>query len=276
MKTAFHDMSLRVRLALAFLFGLVALALFIPLWKADPNRFSTHASGQPQPPSWHHPLGTDEWGRGLWIRSIYGARVSLSVGVMSVSIALTVGVLLGMVAGLSPSWLDGLIMRMVDVLMAVPTLFLILIVQVVLTPSIWNVMAVIGLTSWMGVCRLVRAEVLSVRERPFIQAARARGFTEWRIAFRHILPHTLTPVFVAATLGVGHAILVESVLSFLGLGVQPPYASWGNMLENSLTYLFDAPWMTVVPGFFITMTVLSLHFVGDFLQARLQPWSTHA
>jgi peptide/nickel transport system permease protein len=150
--------------------------------------------------------------------------------------------------------------------MAIPTLFLILTIQVMLSPSMMTVMAVIGLTSWMGVARLVRAEVLSLKERLFIKAAHARGFSSSRILFRHILPHTAPTIIVSAMIGMGHAILTESVLSFLGMGVQPPYASWGNMLQNSLSYMTDAPWMTMVPGVFITVTVLALNFLGDGLR----------
>ena len=144
-------------------------------------------------------------------------------------------------------------------------------VQVTLEPSIFNVMVVIGVTSWMGMARLVRAEVLSIKERVFVTACRSRGLPEKTVLFKHILPHTLNPVIVAAMLGMGGAILVESVLSFLGLGVQPLHASWGNMLENSLGFLRDAPWMALIPGILITLTVLSLNFLGDGLWLLLDP-----
>jgi len=167
-------------------------------------------------------------------------------------------------------------MRFVDMMMAIPTIFLILAIQIILTPSITNIMIVIGLTSWMGVARLVRSEVLSVKERVFITAARARGLGWRRLLFKHIFPHTLNPIIVAAMLGMGAAILTESVLSYLGLGVQPPHASWGNMLENSLAFMEDAPWMALIPGIMITLTVLALNFLGDGLRAKLNPRENHA
>ena len=182
-----------------------------------------------------------------------------------------IGVSIGLLSGFIGGVVDAIIMRILDVLMALPTLFLILMVQVTLEPSIFNVMVVIGVTSWMGMARLVRAEVLSIKERVFVTACRSRGLPEKIVLFKHILPHTLNPVIVAAMLGMGGAILVESVLSFLGLGVQPPHASWGNMLENSLGFLRDAPWMALIPGILITLTVLSLNFLGDGLWLLLDP-----
>jgi peptide/nickel transport system permease protein len=153
-------------------------------------------------------------------------------------------------------------------MMGVPTLFLILIVQVILKPSIVNVMIVIGLTGWMGVARLVRAEVLSVKERPFVYAAKARGISKLRLVFFYILPHCINPIIVSGLLGMGGAILLESVLSFLGLGVQPPHASWGNMLDNSLSFMTTSPWMALFPGLMITLTVLSIQYLGDALRTR--------
>lgn len=203
------------------------------------------------------------------MRSIYGARISLMVGVVSVGISVTVGMLVGVIAGYKGGLVDELMMRFVDIVLAIPTIFLILTIQILLTPSITNVMVVIGLTSWMGVTRLVRAEVMSVKERPFVVAARARQIPELVILLKHILPHTITPIIVAAMLGMGSAILTESVLSYLGLGVQPPHASWGNMLQNSLSYMRDAPWMTIIPGLLITLTVLALNFLGDGLRQVL-------
>ena len=193
------------------------------------------------------------------------------VGFVAVSISLLIGVSIGLISGFLGGVFDAIIMRTIDVLMALPTLFLILMIQVILEPSIFNVMVVIGVTSWMGMARIVRAEVLSVKERVFVTALRARGIAEKKVLFKHILPHTLNPVIVGAMLGMGGAILVESVLSFLGLGVQPPHASWGNMLENSLGFLREAPWMALIPGVLITLTVLSLNFLGDGLWLLLDP-----
>ena len=227
--------------------------------------------GSPQPPSFSHWFGTDDLGRDILLRSIYGARISLMVGFIAVSISLSIGIFVGLTSGFLGGSIDMAIMRTIDVLMALPTLFLILMVQVTLEPSIFNVMVVIGITSWMGMARIVRAEVLSYKERTFVTACRARGLSEKKVLFKHILPHTLNPVIVGAMLGMGGAILVESVLSFLGLGVQPPNASWGNMLENSLGFLRDAPWMALIPGILITLTVLSLNFLGDGLWLLLDP-----
>ena len=199
---------------------------------------------------------------------LYGARISLMVGFVSVGISLLIGVTIGLLSGFIGGVVDAIIMRLLDVLMALPTLFLILMVQVTLEPSIFNVMVVIGVTSWMGMARLVRAEVLSIKERVFVTACRSRGLPE-KTVYKHFTPYIT--VIVAAMLGMGGAILVESVLSFLGLGVQPPHASWGNMLENSLGFLRDAPWMALIPGILITLTVLSLNFLGDGLWLLLDP-----
>jgi peptide/nickel transport system permease protein len=162
-------------------------------------------------------------------------------------------------------------MRLIDIMLSFPSIFLLLSIQVMLTPNIYNVMIVIGLTSWMGVARLVRSEILSVKERPYIEAARAIGASNIRILFRHVLPNSLYPVIVAGTLGIAGAILTESALSFLGLGVQPPFASWGNMLQDSQAYLRDAWWMAFVPGCLILITVLCIYFVGEGIREAMDP-----
>lgn len=257
--------------AFLYLGGLALLAIFVPLLNVDPTAINSALIGSPQAPSLHHLFGTDELGRDILLRSIYGARISLMVGFVSVGISVFIGIIVGVFSGFIGGKTDFFIMRLLDTLMALPTLFLILIIQVMLEPHIFNVMMVIGVTSWMGVARLVRAEVLSIKERVFVTACRSRGIVEKSILLRHILPHTLNPIIVAAMLGMGGAILVESVLSFLGLGVQPPQASWGNMLENSLGYLRDAPWMALIPGTLITLTVLALNFLGDGLWLLLDP-----
>lgn len=269
--------DIKTTLSALYLLIIIIAAVIVPMIPAiDPNYFDPAAIADPLPPSLRHPFGTDDLGRDIFIRSIVGARVSLLVGVVSVGISLLVGMLIGTVSGYIGGRTDELIMRFVDLFMAIPTLFLILTIQVMLTPSIYNVMIVIGLTSWMGICRLVRAEVLSIKERPFITAARARGIGHTRLLGKHIFPHTLNPIIVAAMLGMGYAILTESVLSYLGLGVQPPHASWGNMLENALAYMDQAPWMAIIPGVLITLTVLSLNFIGDALRSALDPRGHHA
>ena len=222
-------------------------------------------------PSLHHPFGTDDLGRDVFSRALYGARISLTVGFVAIAIAIVIGTILGAVAGFYGGAIDSVIMRFVDIMLAFPSIFLILAIQVMLKPNIYNVMAVIGLTSWMGVSRLVRGEFLTIKERQYVEAARSLGAGDFRIIFRHILPNAMPPLIVAGTLGMAGAILTESALSFLGLGVQPPTPSWGNMLMDSQAYLIDAPWMAVIPGLLILITVLSLYFVGEGLREEFSP-----
>jgi peptide/nickel transport system permease protein len=223
------------------------------------------------PPSWQHWLGTDHLGRDVFSRMLYGARISLLVGFVAVGLSLVIGVFVGAVAGYYGKWVDTVLMRFVDVMMCFPSFFLILTVIALLGPNIINVMVVIGITSWMGTSRLVRAEFLTLRERDFVQAARAIGARDSRIIFYHILPNALAPVFVVATLDVATAILVEAGLSFLGFGVQPPAPSWGNILTAGRDYIFDAWWLTLFPGLAILITVLSFNLFGEGLRDALDP-----
>ncbi len=218
-----------------------------------------------------HLLGTDALGRDIFSRLLYGARVSLWVGFVAVGISSVIGIVLGLVSGFFGGWIDEIIMRGVDVMLCFPSFFLILAVIAFLEPSLTNIMIVIGLTSWMGVARLVRAETLSVRERDFIAASKMAGASTGRILFLHILPNTLAPVLVSATLGVAGAILIESSLSFLGLGVQPPDASWGNMLMEGKNVLEIAPWLSLWPGLSILITVLGYNLLGESLRDLLDP-----
>ena len=222
-------------------------------------------------PSADHWLGTDRLGRDVLTRLLYGARVSLSVGFVAVGIATVIGVFFGSLAGYYGGWVDSVIMRLVDVMLAVPTFFLVLAVIAFLEPNIVNVMAVIGLTSWMGVARLVRAELLSLREREFVLAARALGASDARLIGVHLLPNGLAPVLVAAVLGVAEAILVESALSFLGLGVQPPFASWGNILTEGKDHIEFAWWLSLFPGLAIWVTVLGFNLFGEGLRDAFDP-----
>jgi peptide/nickel transport system permease protein len=222
-------------------------------------------------------LGTDELGRDVFARMLQGAFVSLSIGFVAVSIELAIGVTLGGVAGfygnrrIGPFTVDGLIMRFTDVMLCFPTFFLILTVIALLPPSIWNIMIVIGVTSWMGTCRFVRAELLSLREQDFVRAARALGLSDARIIFRHMVPNAIAPVLVSATIAVAGAILTESALSYLGFGVQPPDASWGNILSDGRAFLFDAPWLFAIPGTAILVVVLAFNLVGEGLRDALNP-----
>jgi peptide/nickel transport system permease protein len=224
-----------------------------------------------------YPFGTDELGRNVFARMLQGSFVSLSVGIVAVSISLAIGITLGGLAGfygerkLGPVSVDSLIMRFTDVVLCFPKFFLILTVVALLPPSIYNIMLVIGVTSWMGTARFVRAEFLSLRERDFVTAAKALGLPERRIIFRHMVPNAMTPVLVSATIDVAHAILTESALSFLGFGVRPPFATWGNILADGRTYIFDAPWLFAIPGGAILLVVLSFNLVGEGLRDAMNP-----
>jgi len=222
-------------------------------------------------PSLKHPLGTDELGRDVMSRMVYGARVSLLVGFVSAGIACAVGALLGAVSGYFGSIVDVVIMRLVDVMLCFPSFFLILAVIAYLDASIWNIMVVIGVTSWMGVCRLVRAEFLSLKKREFMTAAEALGARPWTIILRHGLPNAMAPVFVSFILGVAGAILTESALSFLGIGIQPPDPSWGNMLTEGKATIEVAWWLSVYPGCAILITVLGYNLLGEGLRDVLDP-----
>jgi len=215
------------------------------------------------PPSFAHWMGTDQLGRDVLSRLMYGARISLLIGFIAVGIAVVIGTTIGALAGYYGGRVDGALMRFVDTMLCFPDIFLLLAVIAILGPSIYNIMVIVGLTSWMGVARLVRAELLSLREREFVLAARVLGASTWRLITRHLLPNAMAPVMVAATLGVGGAILTESALSFLGLGVQPPTPSWGNILNEGRIALGVAWWLTVWPGLAILVTVLSFYLVGE-------------
>lgn len=256
---------------------LVGVALLAPrLAPCDPYRPVEDASGAYQiwaPPSPAHPLGTDALGRDVLSRLIYASRVSLSVGLVSVAISVTLGTALGAVAGYAGGVVDNIIMRLTDVVLCFPVLFLVITVATMLKPSIFNVMAVIGLVNWTGTARLVRGQFLALRELEFVQAARALGSQAGRIVWRHLLPNSVAPITVAATLQLSYAILTEAALSFLGVGVQQPIASWGNMLNEaaSLTVLATKPWLWLAPGVAILLTVLSINFLGDGLRDSLDP-----
>uniref|UniRef100_A0A831XFW5 ABC transporter permease n=1 Tax=Geobacter metallireducens TaxID=28232 RepID=A0A831XFW5_GEOME len=249
------------------LFGVSFLAPVITPW--DPHAIDAYHVLMP--PSADHWFGTDELGRDVFTRVIYGARISLKVGFVSVGIAVAIGVVLGLVSGFYGGIIDTVIMRFVDIMLCFPTFFLILAVIAFLEPSIWYIMTIIGLTGWMGVARLVRAEVLSLRERDFILAARALGASDARIIFRHILPNALSPVLVSATLGVAGAILTESALSFLGIGVQPPTPSWGNILTSGKDYIEFGWWLSLFPGLAILVTVLAYNLLGEGIRDALDP-----
>ncbi len=224
-----------------------------------------------KPPSYEHPLGTDQLGRDVLSRIIWGGRISLMVGFVAIGIAAVIGVFLGAMAGYYGGYVDTIIMRFVDIMLCFPTFFLILAVVALLEPSIWNIMIVIGATGWMGMARLLRAEILSVKERDYVLAARALGASHARIIWRHIIPNAMAPVLVAATLGVAAAILTESALSFLGIGVQPPTPSWGNILTAGKDSIEVAWWLSFYPGMAILITVLGYNLLGEGIRDAIDP-----
>lgn len=246
------------------------LAIFAPLI-APYEPTAINLNGIFLSPSSAHLFGTDELGRDVFSRIVYGSRISLFVGFVAVGISLIIGIALGLVAGYIGGFTDVIIMRVVDIMLCFPTFFLILAVIAFLNPSVFNVMSIIGLTGWMGVTRLVRAEVLSVRTRDYVTAARVQGLSAMRIMLKHILPNVMTPIFVTATLGVAGAILTESSLSFLGLGVQPPTPSWGNILTAGKDNIMFAWWLSLFPGLAIFITVLGYNLLGEGLRDVLDP-----
>jgi len=251
---------------------LVALAIAAPVFaRHDP--FGVELINSLQPPNAQHWFGTDIQGRDVWARLVYGARVSLSVGILSQGIALTLGVILGLVAGYYGRWIDELVMRLADVTLAFPTLLLLIALVAALQPSLTVVFVTIGVVGWAGMARLVRGQVLVIRELEFVQAERALGANDIRILTLHVLPSVVAPVVIAATLGVAGAIMAESSLSFLGLGVQPPTPSWGSMIADGrdLYQLRHAPWTSVFPGMAIAAAVLGFNLLGDALRDALDP-----
>ena len=224
------------------------------------------------PPSLAHPFGTDDLGRDLATRILYGGRVSLAIGLLAVTVAVSIGTLVGVVAGYYGRWIDSLLMRFVDMMYSFPRLFLLILFGVFFKGmTIGVIVLVLGVLSWMTTARLVRASFLSLKHREFVEAARCVGAGDRRIIVRHILPNSIAPIIVAATLGVAAAIIAESTLSFLGLGIQPPTSSWGNMLNHATTDMDKAPWIAIFPGLFIFLAVVSINFIGDGLRDALDP-----
>lgn len=260
------------------LIGFFILAIFVFLALAapyltpyDPNR--SDLRNRNQPPSKTHWLGTDDMGRDVFTRTLYGGRISLSVGLVVVGISMGIGMTLGAISGYFGGKIDSFIMRLADVFLSFPFLILAITASVLLGPSIYNIMAILGLISWPGSARLLRAEFLKLKEMDFVTAATAIGAGSGRVIIRHILPNAMAPLIVSATLGVAGAILSEAGLSFLGLGVPPPAPSWGNMLNRArpLHMLRNMPWMWLAPGTAIFLVVLSINFLGDGLRDALDP-----
>ena len=262
----------RARIGLAVVTLLLIGALLAPLLvRHDPIRIDL--IGQLQPPSSEHWMGTDVQGRDVWSRLVYGARVSLAVGLISQSIALALGLTLGLLAGYYGKWIDELVMRLADITLAFPTLLLLIAMVAALQPSLIVVFVTVGVVGWAGMARLVRGQVLVVRQLEYVQSARALGAKDRRIITRHVLPNVIAPVVIASTLGMAGAIMAEAALSFLGLGVQPPTPSWGAMIADGrdLAQLRDSPWTSVFPGLAIGVTVLGFNLLGDALRDALDP-----
>ena len=250
------------------------LALLTPLLAPfDPALQGALTTERLLPPSRLHPLGTDQFARDILSRVLYGARISMTIGFVAMSISMTIGTLLGAVSGFAGGRVDAVIMRLVDMVLSFPRLVLLIAIIAFFEPSIFLIVAVLGLTQWPHPTRLVRGEVLSIREREFIQAGTALGFSGSRMVLRHVIPNTLAPVIVAATLGIGDTIVLEAGLSFLGLGVQPPTPSWGTMVADGRDNLFGAWWISTFPGLAIVLVVLSFNIAGDGLRDALDPRS---
>jgi peptide/nickel transport system permease protein len=267
----------RNKLAMAGLIVLLilyAVTLLTPLIAPhDPTAQGDIVLTRFQSPSLQHPMGTDKFGRDIFSRVLYGARISLSIGFIAVGLGVIIGGAFGAIAGYFGRWTDTVLMRFTDMMLSFPRLILLIVVIALFEPTIWLVVVVLGLTGWMSVARIVRGEVLSLREREFVQAAKVLGMSDGRIIIRHILPNTLAPVIVYATLGIGATILVEAALSFLGLGVQPPTPSWGNMINDGRDSLLTAWWISTFPGLAIVLTVTAFNMLGDGLRDALDPRS---
>jgi peptide/nickel transport system permease protein len=256
--------------SLLVLLSLVLLAVAAPLLSHyDPERPNLDQIFLSPAPA--HPMGTDSLGRDLATRILYGGRISLTVGVLAMTVAMTLGILVGGIAGYYGGVVDGLLMRFVDMMLSFPRLFLLILFSVFFHGTLIMVVVVLGALSWMTVARLVRGSFLSLKQREYVEAARSVGARNRSLIWRHILPNALAPVIVAATLGVASAIIAESTLSFLGLGIQPPTPSWGSMLKDAPSEMAIAPWTAVFPGLAIFLAVVSINFIGDGLRDALDP-----
>lgn len=263
------------------LFSVVVLISVFAPWLAPHQPAQADLAHKLLPPVWmeggvsDYPLGTDYLGRDIWSRLIYGSRVSLIVGFCSVLVSGTIGIALGLAAGYCGRWIDIAIMRVVDALLSIPTILFMLLVMFIAGPGIGTLILVIGLTNWVGYARMVRGEVLGIRERDFVKSARAAGAGSFRIVFVHLLPNVLSSFIVISTMSVARVIIAEASLSFLGLGIQPPDVSWGGMLSDGRQYLATSWWVATFPGLAITVTVLSVIFIGDWLRDVLDPKLKH-
>ncbi|UII57554.1 ABC transporter permease [Cytobacillus spongiae] len=254
-------------LILLGIFTLASLLAFLSPF--DPNKMSI--VDKLQAPNGSHWFGTDDYGRDYFTRVLYGGRVSLAVGFLSMVVAITVGTAVGAISGYFGGWIDNLLMRLVEVLMSIPSFFLMLLLNAYMKPGITTLVFIIGLLTWMEIARIVRSETLSVKEREYVLYAKASGQSSWWIILKHIIPNIASTIIIAGTLNIATAILMESSLSFLGLGVQQPNSSWGSMLNNAQGYIGDAWHLTLFPGFLILFTVLAFNVLGDVLRVAFEP-----
>lgn len=254
-------------IAIIFLSLLLLLALFAPFLPVDPNL--TDVGNLSSQPTLQHIFGTDEVGRDYFIRVIYGGRISLLVGILAMLASTFIGTIIGLVSGYYGGWLDSLLMRIVDILSSIPWMVLVIVLSVLLKPGLTTIIFVIGCFSWMNISRLIRAETLSVKEREYVVYASFIGQPTFSIIWRHILPSVIPTLLVAATGSISGAIMTESALSFLGIGIQPPVASWGSLLQSAQSNLQTAPYMAILPGLFIMMTVYSFNSLGNFFRDYL-------
>ncbi|MBS4222926.1 ABC transporter permease [Lederbergia citrea] len=256
-------------LALITLIIFTAASVFAFLSPFDPNKMSV--MDRLQSPSSGHIFGTDDYGRDYFTRALYGGRVSLAVGFLSMAVAVIVGTAVGTISGYFGGWIDNLLMRFVEVLMSIPSFFLMLLLNAYMKPGITTLVLIIGLMTWMEIARIVRSETLSVKEREYVMYAKASGQSSFFIIFKHIIPNIASTIIIAGTLNIATAILMESSLSFLGLGVQQPNSSWGSMLNNAQGYIGDVWHLTLFPGFLILLTVLSFNVLGNVLRVAFEP-----
>ncbi len=258
---------------------IIIIALLAPLSPYDPVK--SDLSSRFQPPSWEHLMGTDALGRDLLTRVLYGGRISLSVGLMVITITVSTGVTVGSIAGYFGGWVDNILMRITDAALSLPSLMVLILLSAILTETelpfvernnVITIAIVIGLLGWMAVARLVRASFLTIREQEFVSAARCVGTSNARIMLRHILPNAIGPIIVETTLGLGWAIMEESGLSFLGFGIHPPTPSWGNLLGNAQEHMTKHPWLAIFPGIMIFLTIISVNYIGDGLRDAFDPY----
>lgn len=261
-----------VLLALNFLLLIFLLTIFSSFFTVyQPDEQGDLISERYLAPSLQHPFGTDKFARDVFSRVLYGGRISLTIGLSVVFLSVTIGILYGAISGYSRRWIDALMMRFLDFILAFPVIFLMIAIIAIFRPNFRYLILVLGLTGWMEIARLVRAEVLVLKEKEFIQAAKGFGFSHVHILFKHLIPNCLTPVLVAIPLKIGEIILLESALSFIGVGVQPPTASWGSIIYSGKDVLLNAWWISTIPGVFIVLTVLCFNLVGEAMRNYLSP-----